>query len=58
MRIRLHFIDGSSGHFYDPRVTSDHKMLQAVDSESKLNTWIPMHRVHKWVELSEAVHKD
>ena len=56
-KIRLHFIDGSQQHFYNPVISTDGMLLKAFDSESDLITYIPLARIHKWIELGEINKK-
>jgi hypothetical protein len=53
MRIKVHYTDKSTEEFYDPHVMQDGILLQALNSNTHLNTFIIMENILKWVELPD-----
>jgi len=53
MTIRLTFVDGSMDHFDNVIVMMNGVMVKAIINSPLTNTYIPMARIHKYVELPE-----
>jgi hypothetical protein len=53
MTIRLTFVDGSMDHFDNVIVMMNGVMVKAMTNNPSTNTYIPMARIHKYVELAE-----
>lgn len=52
--IRVTFIDGRESQLYDSKVIYDGTWLSGIDEKTKLMTFIPMARIHKFVELPDS----
>ena len=53
MTIRLIFVDGSVEHFDNVIIMMNGVMVKAIINSPLTNTYIPMARIHKYVELPE-----
>jgi len=53
MTIRLMFVDGSIDHFDNVIIMLNGVMVKATTNNPSVNTYIPMARIHKYVELPE-----
>lgn len=54
IRSRIHFIDGSQGHFDDVEILGDYMWIKGTDTESHNVTFVPSARIHKIVGLGEC----
>jgi hypothetical protein len=58
MKSRITLVDGSTGIFKNLVVREGCSLVQAIDDETNKNTYIPMARIHKWVEIFPGIFEE